>query len=74
MHFSRDRKDVYSWKLRAFVTFFGGIARLFHLAELADQVEACTRIFTRDSKWTVIRGSDLEEGDSQGATCFGAGM
>ena len=29
-------------------------------------MEACRRIFASDSRWTVVRGSDLEEGDSQG--------
>jgi len=65
-HISRDGKDVYSWKLKAFVKIFGGIARLFRFVELNDQVEACRRIFNSDTKWTVVRGSDLEEGESQG--------
>jgi hypothetical protein len=65
-HISRDGKDVYSWKLNAFVKIFGGIARLFRIVELEDQVEACRRIFSSNTKWTVVRGSDLEEGDSQG--------
>jgi NAD(P)-dependent dehydrogenase (short-subunit alcohol dehydrogenase family) len=65
-HISRDGKDVYSWKLKAFVKVFGGLARLFHLAELDDQVEACRRIFASDTRWTVVRGSDLEEGEGQG--------
>src|SRR5262245_30336525 len=29
-------------------------------------VEAGPRIFASDTRWTVVRGSDLEEGDSQG--------
>jgi hypothetical protein len=29
-------------------------------------VEATNRIFASDKKWTVVRGSDLEEGESQG--------
>jgi len=65
-HITRDGKDVYSWKLKAFVKVFGGIARLFRLVELDDQVEACRRIFASNTKWTVVRGSDLEEGASQG--------
>ena len=65
-HITRDGKDLYSWKLKAFVTVFGGIARLFRLVELDDQVEACKRIFASNTKWTVVRGSDLEEGESQG--------
>jgi NAD(P)-dependent dehydrogenase (short-subunit alcohol dehydrogenase family) len=65
-HISRDGKDIYSWKLKAFVKIFGGLTRLFRLVELDDQVEACRRIFESDTKWTVVRGSDLEEGESQG--------
>jgi hypothetical protein len=29
-------------------------------------VEACRRVFASDTRWTVVRGSDLEEGESQG--------
>jgi hypothetical protein len=65
-HISMDGKDVYSWKLKAIVKIFGGVARLFRLVELDDQVEACRRIFESDTQWTVVRGSDLEEGESQG--------
>ena len=65
-HISRDGKDVYTWKLKTFVKLFGGIARLFRVVELDDQVEACRRIFESDTRWTVVRGSDLEEGESQG--------
>ncbi|WP_286238781.1 NAD(P)-dependent oxidoreductase [Neptuniibacter halophilus] len=65
-HISRDGQDRYSWKLKALVTVFGAIARALRLVELKDQVEACARIFASDTLWTVVRGSDLEEGESQG--------
>lgn len=65
-HITRDGKDVYSWKLRAFVKIFGWLARMARFADIDDQVEACNRIFSSDRKWTVVRGSDLEEGESQG--------
>jgi hypothetical protein len=65
-HISRDGKDVYSLKLRLFVAVFGWVARLLRLADIDDQVEACRRIFTSETRWTVVRGSDLEEGESQG--------
>jgi hypothetical protein len=29
-------------------------------------VEACQRVFASDARWTVVRGSDLEEGKSHG--------
>jgi len=65
-HITRDGLDVYSWKLKAIVKVFGTVARLARFAELDDQVEACRRIFASNTKWTVVRGSDLEEGESQG--------
>ena len=65
-HISRDGQDVYGWKLKATVKTFGPIARLLRVADLDDQVEACRRVFASDSRWTVVRGSDLEEGESQG--------
>ena len=65
-HITRDGQDVYSWKLKALVQVFGRLARLARAVELDDQVEACRRIFASDTRWTVVRGSDLEEGESQG--------
>lgn len=65
-HISRDGKDVYPWKLRAFVKVFGGLAKALRFADLDDQVEALRRVFASDTRWTVVRGSDLEEGESQG--------
>ena len=44
----------------------GPLARIARFAELDDQVEACRRVFTSDTRWIVVRGSDLEEGESQG--------
>ena len=65
-HITRDNQDVYSRKLRAIVNVFGPLARLARFADLDDQVEACRRIFASTTRWTVVRGSDLEEGESQG--------
>ena len=65
-HITRDGLDVYSWKLKALVKVGGGLARLARFADLDDQVEACRRIFASDTRWTVVRGSDLEEDESQG--------
>lgn len=65
-HISRDGKDVYPWKLRFFLAVFGRIARLVRFVDLRDQEEACRRIFASDLDWTVVRGSDLEEGGSEG--------
>ncbi|WP_258723628.1 NAD(P)-dependent oxidoreductase [Cellulomonas sp. NS3] len=65
-HISADGRDRYSLRLRATVRVFGPVARLLRVADLDDQVEACRRIFASATRWTVVRGSDLEEGESQG--------
>jgi NAD(P)-dependent dehydrogenase (short-subunit alcohol dehydrogenase family) len=65
-HITRDGQDIYSWKLKAIVNVFGPLARFARFADLDDQVEACRRVFASDTRWTVVRGSDLEEGQSQG--------
>ena len=65
-HITLDGQDVYPWKLKALVKIGGPLARLARFADLDDQVEACRRVFASDTRWTVVRGSDLEEGDSQG--------
>jgi hypothetical protein len=65
-HITRDGKDVYPWSLKFQEKVGGWIGRLFRLVDVDDQVEACRRIFESDKLWTVVRGSDLEEGESQG--------
>ena len=65
-HITRDGQDVYTRKLKMIVKVFGPLARLARFADLDDQVEACRRVFASDTRWTVVRGSDLEEGESQG--------
>ena len=65
-HISRDGQDMYSWPFKALMKAIGWLARLVRVVDLEDQVEACRRIFASDCRWTVVRGSDLEEGESQG--------
>jgi hypothetical protein len=65
-HISRGGQDLYSRRFKWFVAAFGWLSRLFRVADLDDQVEACRRVFASDTRWTVVRGSDLEEGESQG--------
>jgi hypothetical protein len=65
-HITRDGQDVYSRSLKWKVSVLGGFAKLIRAVDLDDQVEACRRVFASDTRWTVVRGSDLEEGDSQG--------
>ncbi|MEZ4770423.1 MAG: NAD(P)H-binding protein [Caldilineales bacterium] len=65
-HISMDGQDVYSRTLKAQEKIGGWVGRLFRVVDIDDQVEAARRIFASDTLWTVVRGSDLEEGESQG--------
>jgi hypothetical protein len=65
-HITRDGKDQYSWAFRAMVALFRWVGLVTRFAELDDQIEACRRIFDSERAWTVVRGSNLEEGPSQG--------
>ncbi|MFH0990098.1 MAG: NAD(P)H-binding protein [bacterium] len=65
-HITRDGQDVYSRVFKLVVKVVGWIGRMLRAVEIDDQVEACRRIFSSNTRWTVVRGSDLEEGESQG--------
>jgi NAD(P)-dependent dehydrogenase (short-subunit alcohol dehydrogenase family) len=65
-HITRDGLDTYSPAFLRMVRVMGGLARILRLGQIDDQVEACRRIFASNTRWTVVRGSDLEEGESQG--------
>lgn len=65
-HITRDGQDTYSWRFRAMVRVVTVLARLIRFADIDDQVRSCQRIFDSDTWWTVVRGSDLEEGESEG--------
>lgn len=65
-HISRDGQDVYPLSLRVLAPVVAFLGRLVRLIDIDDQVEACRRIFASDRRWTVVRGSDLEEGESEG--------
>lgn len=65
-HITRDGKDVYPLAIRAHLVLLSPLIRLLRVADVDDQVEACRRIFASDRRWTVVRGSDLDEGPSEG--------
>ena len=65
-HITRDGQDVYSRTLKAEDKFGRWFGRLTRIVDIDDQVEACRRVFASTTRWTVVRGSDLEEGESQG--------
>ena len=65
-HITRDGQDRYSRLFLTAVKVAGWVARAVRYGEIDDQVLACRRIFESDRLWTVVRGSALEEGESQG--------
>lgn len=65
-HISRDGKDVYSKSLKVQETLGRWMGTITRVVDIDDQIEACRRIFASDKRWTVVRGSDLEEGESEG--------
>jgi hypothetical protein len=65
-HITRDGKDRYARTFRWTVAVAARVARWLRFVDIDDQVEACRRIFASDTRWTVVRGSDLEEGPSEG--------
>ena len=65
-HITRDGQDIYPQSLMREEKLARWMSRLTHIIDIDDQVEACRRIFASDTCWTVVRGSNLEEGESQG--------
>jgi hypothetical protein len=65
-HITRDGQDMYPWTFKAFMGIATWVGRFVRTVDLDDQVEACRRVFASNARWTVVRGSDLGEGESQG--------
>lgn len=71
-HITRDGQDVFSRSFKWTIGMASKLARLIRLFDIDDQVEAFRRVFASDTKWTVVRGSDLEEGESEGLPVWSA--
>jgi hypothetical protein len=65
-HISMDGKDKYPRSFQLQVKAASLFGKLFRVVSIDDQEEAARRVFASDTLWTVVRGSDLEEGESQG--------
>lgn len=65
-HITQDGLDKYTHSFKILVAIASWIGKFLRLLDINDQVEACCRIFASDRRWTVVRGSSLEEGASQG--------
>jgi hypothetical protein len=65
-HITLDGQDTYSRLFLTLVKAAGWVAKLVRYGEIDDQVLACRRIFDSQRLWTVVRGSNLEEGETLG--------
>lgn len=65
-HITRDGLDRYSRLLRFQEHLARWIGSITRLLDIDDQLEAFRLVFASGTRWTVVRGSDLEEGESQG--------
>lgn len=65
-HIRHSPADRYRLGQRLRLRLLGRIAALTRMADLADHVEAARLVFASDTAWTLVRGSDLEDGESEG--------
>jgi len=65
-HITRDGKDFYTRSYKIQEKLARWFMRIIPIVDIDDQVEACRRVFASEARWTVVRGSDIEEGESQG--------
>ncbi len=65
-HVMKDAADRYPLKDRLVTWVFGRIAKLTGMADIDDQEAAAHMVFASDRDWTVVRASDLEDGESEG--------
>ncbi|MBH0131281.1 NAD(P)-dependent oxidoreductase [Salinibacterium sp. NK8237] len=65
-HVRASAADVYSRRFLATVAIASWLAKAVRAVDIADQTRAAEQIFASDTRWTLVRGSDLEEGESEG--------
>jgi NAD(P)H-binding len=71
-HISRDGLDRYPLSLRLQMRIIPPLVKFLRIADIGDQERAAAAIFASDRDWTVVRGSDLEEGPSEGLPVWSA--
>ncbi|SBS34733.1 hypothetical protein MAQ5080_02958 [Marinomonas aquimarina] len=65
-HIQFDERDQHCPRQTLLIHWLAKVMRWLRIADLQDQVEAVNRIFASSHAWTVVRASDLEEGESEG--------
>ncbi|GAA1227895.1 NAD(P)-dependent oxidoreductase [Rhodoglobus aureus] len=70
-HVRASDADVYSRRFLATVAIASWLAKFVRAVDIADQIRAADRVFASKTRWTLVRGSDLEEGESEGLPVWG---
>ena len=65
-HITMDGRDRYSLRQKTIYALFTFLGWATRMADISDQIRATRAIFASDTAWTVVRGSNLEEGESEG--------
>mmetsp|Transcript_8046 Transcript_8046/g.22168 ORF Transcript_8046/g.22168 Transcript_8046/m.22168 type:complete len:234 (+) Transcript_8046:61-762(+) len=65
-HISKDKQDKQKRSVNMLVSFAKVVGYVTGMLDIEDQVRACDLVFASTSRWTVVRGSGLEEGPSEG--------
>lgn len=71
-HVTRDGLDRYPLSLRLQMRIIPPLVKLLRIADIGDQERAAAAIFASPRDWTVVRGSDLEEGPAEGLPVWSA--
>ncbi|MGJ8622633.1 MAG: NAD(P)-dependent oxidoreductase [Yoonia sp.] len=73
-HVRLEDADRYPLKERIMSWIFGRIAKLTQIADIDDQEVAAQLVFGSDRDWTIVRASDLEEGETEGLPVWAANV
>lgn len=73
-HVRLTEADRYPLKERIKSWVFGRIAKLMRMADIDDQEAAAQLVHRSDRDWTIVRASDLEEGDTEGLPVWAANV
>ncbi|ADG78964.1 NAD(P)-dependent oxidoreductase [Tsukamurella paurometabola] len=65
-HVARDKRDRYPRTTRLAQAAVTRVLRAIRVMDIDDQVAAAHAIFASNRRWTLARGSTLEEGPSEG--------
>lgn len=65
-HITRDGKDEFSRMLRFQIRLAHVLGFVLRVIDLGDQERATQAVFDSGRRWTMVRGSDLEEGPAEG--------